>query len=207
MSPGGFPQEDLSADWGRRRGRARQTGWGGPDLYCQSRERDSDSEEGGEIKREKKPQSPLTPCLTPVIHWDTSFWPALIHDCSVQQLSTNQQAESPLTATRSAAIVCMGDKLSCLKSIVLICKTFLAAANFTKTTRMHHSTTMVFATYIINVENNWPLSKPLPFLIRGDIFSASCKKDLMYCKTNLCGHEWLLCLFQYTHTYLDMQIC
>ncbi len=113
MSPGRFPQEDLSADWGRRRGRARRTGWGGPDLYCQSRERDSDSEGGGQIKREKKPQSPWTPCLTPVIHWDTSFWPALIHDCSARQLSTNQHAESPLTATRSTVIICLGDKLSC----------------------------------------------------------------------------------------------
>ncbi len=122
MSPGRFPQEDLSADWGRRRGRARRTGWGGPDLYCQSRERDSDSEGGGQIKREKKPQSPWTPCLTPVIHWDTSFWPALIHDCSARQLSTNQHAESPLTATRSTAIICLGDKLSCLKSIFHLLK-------------------------------------------------------------------------------------
>lgn len=89
----------------------------GPDLYCQWRERDSDSEGGREIKREKKPQSPLTPCLTPVIRWDTSFWPALIHDCSVQQLSTNQQAESHLTATHRAAIVFTGDKVHCLKRI------------------------------------------------------------------------------------------
>ncbi len=66
-------------------------------LLSVERETATATARGGEIKRVKKPQSPLTPCLTPVIHWDTSFWPALIHDCSAQQLSTNQQAESPLT--------------------------------------------------------------------------------------------------------------
>lgn len=201
MSPGGFPQEDLSADWGRRRGRARQTGWG-PDLYCQSRERDSDSKGGGEIKRVKKPQSPLTPCLTPVIHWDTSFWPALIHDCSAQQLSTNQQAESPLTATRSAAIVCMGDKLSCLKSIVLICKTLFWLL---RTSLKLPECIIVLQCILRYISSMLKTADHYPNLccaLSGVIFSQQAAKKILCTAKQICVDMSNCCVYSSTHTHI-----
>lgn len=179
-------------------------------TFTVSRERGTaTAKEWGQIKREKKPQSPRTPCLTPVIHWDTSFWPALIHDCSTRQLSTIQHEESPLTATRSAAIICMGDKLSCLKSIVLICRTLFWLLRTSLKLPECIIVLQCFLQHILSMLKTADHYPNLCCVLSGVIFSQQAAKKILYTAKQICVDMSNCCLSQHarTHTHLDMQIC